>query len=1139
MKCPKCQFENREEAKFCNECGSKLEPLCPSCGKSNSSGSKFCDECGQDLRTHPDPTSLRKRESHQEDAKPQIEEDQTCLPIEGERKHVTVLFSDMSGYTAMSEKLDPEEVKEITSRVFGEIAQVIAKYEGFIEKFIGDAVMAIFGATKAYEDNPIRAIKAGMEIHQLVESLSPEYEERIGKPLSMHTGINTGLVVTGEVNLEQGTHGIAGDTINLAARLSSLGNSGDILVGPDTYIQAEGYFDFETLEPRAIKGKEQPIQVYRVVSQKTQPRKIHRLQGVRARLIGRKVEMVQLKEAVEDLRNKKGSTFAICGTAGTGKSRLVEEFKETLDLKEIQWREGQAYPYAQNIPYFPLINLMNKAFQIEESDPSTVVRKKVEKGVAYLLGEENEAIPYVGSLYSLGYPEIDDVSPEFWKSKFQGAMQSILSALANRGPTVVCLEDLHWADPSFMKLIRLLLTDFRDPILFLCIYRPVITLLTSHQISAMANPYHEIRLRDLSPSESQDMIEGLLNTENVPSELHRFVREKVEGNPFYLEEVANSLIESKALVSSGGGWKVTRPITELDISSTIHGVIAARLDRLEKETKRILQEASVIGRTFFYEVLNRVTDLKKNIDGCLTGLERLDFIKARSLEPDLEYFFKHALTQEVVYNGLLKKERQTIHERIAVVVEEIFEDRLPEFYETLAFHFAKGKSVLKAVDYIIKSGEKSLKRYAIDESHSYFKKAFELISDVPEKSNEIQEVLVDLVNRWAMVYYYRGNFFGLEEILVSQAAISESIADKEKRGMFLAWQGCAAWMRGKTKDAYALLKKAKRAGMDSGSARVVAYACTWISWVCAELGFFREGIALGKEANNLSEQISDHYLFSKSLGGIGYNYFFMGDAGECPDIGKHLIDYGHAHSQIRCLVMGYTAVGQGHLGAGNVQSAIESFEKALEIAVDPMYLWYAKMHLCFALAQSEDMGEIETHTEDVVRFNADYGCDCMGPMADMVTGIILVDNGHLSKGMHKVRNALRVYSGRGVESVATIVEFIIGKIYLEMVKGNKSLSPLSLVRNIGFITRNAPFAAKRAEVHFNQTITRAGQLGAMGFAGQAHLGLGVLHKLKKRPQLARKHLEEAIRIFEDTGAYAFLKQAIDELDAMPLSPFVR
>ena len=352
---------------------------------------------------------------------------------EGERKYVTAMFSDLSGYTAMSEKLDPEEVKEIMSRIFGEIAQVVARYEGFIEKFIGDAVVAFFGVPKAHEDDPIRAIKVAREIHELVAAMSPEVEKRTGKPISMHAGINTGLVVTGEVNTEKGTHGLAGDTINVASRLSSLAKAGEILVGHDTYRQAEGHFTFEDLEPTTLKGKTEHIQVHKVISSKERPVTIHRLSGLKADLIGRKAELTQLIEAVENLRKGRGRIFSLCGDAGTGKSRLIEDFKNALDLKGIQWVEGHAYAYAQNIPYFPLIDMLSRVFHIEENDNPENVREKIESGVEQLVDKKESVVPFVGSLYSLRYPEIEAVSPEFWKSRLQNAIQSYSFWLGQEG----------------------------------------------------------------------------------------------------------------------------------------------------------------------------------------------------------------------------------------------------------------------------------------------------------------------------------------------------------------------------------------------------------------------------------------------------------------------------------------------------------------------------------------------------------------------------------------------------------------------------------------------------------------------------------------------------------------------------------
>ncbi|MDH3798181.1 MAG: AAA family ATPase [Desulfobacterales bacterium] len=689
MECPKCRFDNREGVKFCEECGAKFEFKCPVCKASIPIDRKFCGECGYDLSKSPETASLK--ESEHDTQIPDLPSEETVpaeIAAEGERKHVTVLFSDLTGYTAMSEKLDPEEVKEITSKIFGQISKIVANYDGFIEKYAGDAVMAIFGVPQTHEDDPIRAVKAAREIHQLVDSISPEVEKRISQSISMHTGINSGLVVTGEVDMERGTHGIAGDTINLASRLSNLAKPGEIVVDADTCFQIEGHFTCEYRETTTVKGKADPVEVHKVLSQRDKPITIRRLSGVRADLVGRDVEMAELSEAVENLQQGKGRIFSICGAAGTGKSRLVEEFKAQLDLERIQWIEGHAYAYSQSIPYFPLVDLLNRLLHIDEKDLPEKVRDKVESGLGSLVANQQDIIPFVGHLYSLNYPEVNDISPEHWKSRLQTAILTILSALANKAPTIFFLEDLHWADPSFVELLRRACLEIRRPAIVLCAYRPTCSLFTGHQVSIIGKNYHDIQLQNLSLSVAQNMLGSLLKTDTIPSDLKHWVNSKAEGNPFYLEELVNSLIETETLIRDNGSWKLTRSLTESDIPSSLHGLISGRLDRLERQTKRILQEASVIGRDFLYEILKKITELEERIDAELSHLERLDLIRTRAFQPDIEYMFKHALTQEIVYNGLLKKKRRKIHEHIAQVMESVFQDRLSEFYETLAFHFA-------------------------------------------------------------------------------------------------------------------------------------------------------------------------------------------------------------------------------------------------------------------------------------------------------------------------------------------------------------------------------------------------------------------------------------------------------------------
>jgi len=958
MKCPKCQFENREGAKFCKECGVNLEFACAACGTVYEKGSKFCDECGYSLAQ-------------------ESESIKTELTSDGERKHVTVLFSDLSGYTTVSEKLDPEEVKEITRRIFGEVSKIIAKYDGFVEKYTGDAVMAIFGAKRSHEDDPVRAVKAAHEIHGLVESISSQYEDKIGQPLQMHSGINTGLVVTGELNLEKGVHGVAGDTINVAARLSAAATPGAILVDHETFSRTEGYFQFGTLQPVQLKGKTNAVQVYKFLSVKDQPQKIHRLHGLRAELIGRKDEMAQLSEAAGNLRLGKGAVFSIIGAAGTGKSRLVEEFRSSLDLDTIQWQQGHAFPYAQNIPYFPLMDLISKAIQIDESDSTQTVKAKLESSLEVLIGEKQDIAPYIGSLYALDYPEIEEVSPEFWKAELQKAILRVLTALARRAPTVVCLEDLHWADPSTLELMRFLLSEIRHPVLFLCVYRPVISPFSTHQLKTMAIPHQEIHLRDLSLSEAQNMVESLLKTNRVPGDLQQFIRDKVEGNPFYLEEAINSLIESNILVSENGDWQVGGPITESEISATVQGVIAARVDRLESASKRILQEASVIGRFFYYDILKRISAIKDNIDNSLSGLERFDLIKTKAIQPYLEYIFKHALTQEVVYSGLLKKERREIHERIGSVIEELFKDRLPEFYEALAYHFKMGQSIPRAIDYLMKSGEKSLRRYALDESNKYYQEAFDLLTGkMADFATKEKRLLIHLLVEWALVFYYRGDFKGLNNLFSAHEDFAGAVEKDESVGMFFAWLGFALYFRGKLQESYQYLQKAFKIGEKLNSQIVVGYACTWLPFTCTTLGLFDEGIACGQRAKVISKSIpQDQYLYFKSRAALGFVYFYQGKSEDAYNAGKIILEYGRQHSNIRSQVMGYWIMSFSYILEGNHAAIMECLEKALQISTDPFYSQFVKLSLGNFYTAAGQFSKAEGLLNEVASYSRSFGCE--------------------------------------------------------------------------------------------------------------------------------------------------------------------
>ena len=1132
MECPKCQFENREEAQFCSECGHKFELSCPECGKSLRVSSKFCDGCGCRLEA-PLEALDNVSETESPPFQPAVDIKPEDLPsIDGERKHVTVLFSDLTGYTAMSEKLDPEEVKEITSRIFGEISKIVANYDGFIEKYAGDAVMAIFGVPITHEDDPIRAIKAAREIHQLVDRISPKVENKIGHPISMHTGINTGLVVTGEVNLERGTHGVAGDTINLASRLSNLANPGEILVNVDTCRQVEGQFACEYIETTPVKGKAIPVEVYKVLSQRDKPVTIHRLSGLRADLVGRNVEMAELSEAVNNLRQGKGRVFSICGDAGTGKSRLVEEFKAGLDLEKIQWIEGHAYAYSQDIPYFPLVDLLNRLLNIEENDSPEKVREKIEFGLQSLVGNQEDVIPYVGGLYSLNYPETKDVSPEFWKSRLQAAILAILSSLADRAPTVFFLEDLHWADPSFVELLRRACLEIQQPAILLCAYRPTFSLFTGHQISNIGKIYHDIQLQNLSLSVAQNMLASLLKTENIPPDLKRWVQSKAEGNPFYLEELVNSLIESDTLVRDNGSWKLTRSIAESDIPTSLHGLITGRLDRLDKHTKRILQKASVIGRDFLYEILKRISELEDRIDGELSQLERLDLIRTRSLQPDIEYMFKHALTQEIVYNGLLKKQRREIHEQIAQVIETVFKDRLKEFNETLAYHYARGQSDTKAVDYLIKSGEKSLARYAVEEAHQHFKKAYDILASKAELTETEKITLIDILNNWGYVYYYLGEIKEWIDLLKSHQALAESLEDNARVGMFYVWFGVAHFMAGKSKHSYSYLCKSLELGEKASNQKVVGYACTWLSFTCGELGLFAEGIDYGNRAQQIAKLFpSDQYLFFKSLGAICWIYFYQGDTRNIFEGAKRLLEYGEKNANSRSKVFGHWMKSFGHWAAGDMKSSQKGSEKALEVALDPFYSQFPKATLGIAYFFGDQLREAEDILKSGLNFSENHGVGEISAICQYFLAPILIAKGQMQQGIKLMEKAQKELISNQRRVHYAVSEYILGEIYSQIATGPKpSLSIMS--KNIGFLVKNVPFATKKAEEHYNKVIEIFKEIGMKGFLGQVNLSLGLLYKATKKTDQAKQCLLEATEIFRECETDGWLIQANEVLNSL-------
>ena len=1092
--------------------------VCRNCRNSNPAGSNFCNRCGAGLVGRE---VLRGDSAGASDA---TGEDRSASPVYEERKHVTALFSDISGYTFMSERLELEDVRDITKRVFDEILAVISEFGGFVEKHIGDAVVALFGIPKAHEDDPVRAVRAARKIHRCIRNVSPGFQEKVGYPLSMHTGICTGPMISGEVEPEKGIHGATGSTISLASRLSDIGKAGEILVDWNTFCSTEGFFTFQKRAPSRIEGWDKPVQAFRVVAEKKQPRKVHRLSGMRAALIGRHEELNRLQAAAERLGEGAGSVIAISGDAGTGKSRLVEEFKSKLDAGIFQWLEMTAYPYAQNTPYFPLIDFLNRTFRIEDTDPLEQIEDKIQTGIGQLTGMTEGIGHHVRRLYTSKPDQNRKISPESWKRQLHEYCTRFLSALAAKRPTVFCLEDLHWADPSFLDMVRRIIPATRLPILFLCLYRPEFTLFGDDSIGEMNQEVEPVLLTNLDVAQAEAMMESLLETAEIPETLRRFVPEQTEGNPFYLEEVINSLVESNMLVRKGRQWQLLKPIDALELPPTINGVISARIDRLDTDTKRTLREASVIGRTFLLEILKRISDKEKHIVNRLETLVQLDLIKAKSNHPEASYVFKHALTQQVACNGLLTSQRCELHERIARVIEDLFQDTLSNYFETLAYHYELGENRDKAVCYLIKSGEKSLNKYAVEEAHRYFQKAFDLLSDIPDKSDILKQRLVDLIIQWSFVYHYRGDFFGLRQLLTRHEAMAEEAGDRQNLGMFYTQLGFVFYQTGEVRTAYEYLRNAFIIGKQIDDPRIEGHACAILSWCAPDLGLLEDALRYGRRGVEIYRRYrTDDFIYFNTMGGLGLTYWFTGDRHKAIETGESLLDWSRENDNVRGRVLGHFVIGCGHFTGGEFDRAAERFQRAIRASADPWFSQFPAMMLCFVWITVGEFAKAEATIGDVLDFCERFGTNHIRTLSLSILGIVLISRGCLKEGFKMVEDAQKEHLEKGRKFAFAIEEHILGRLFHEVRKGTGARP--SILKNIGFLLTRYPMAHRIAEGHFKKAIDTAEQIGARALAGQAYLDLGYLYRDRGQREEAGKAISKAIERFEQCGIERFLTEA--------------
>lgn len=658
MKCLKCQFENREEAKFCKKCGNKLELLCPSCVHPYQPDSIFCDECGHDLREAKPAAPIDYSEP--QSYTPKFLADKiltTRSSIEGERKLVTVLFADVAGYTALADKLDPEEVHQIMDGAFKILMDEIHRFEGTINQFTGDGIMALFGAPMAHEDHAQRACHAALSIQKAIAEYGAKVEKESGVEFKMRIGLNSGPVIVGSIGDDlRMDYTAVGDTTNLASRIENMARPGTSLISGHTHRLARAFFEFKSLGKVEVKGKAELQEVYEIIKAgEVETRIAASVAKGLTRFIGRKKELEALEEAFEKAESGPGQVVGIVGEAGVGKSRLMLELRNTLPAERHGYLEGQCLHFGGSMAYLPVLDILRSYFEIKEGDRAFFIKQKLEDKILLLDEKLQDILPPFHELLSLevenkAYQKLEPMQKR--ENTFE-AIRNLLVRESQNRPIVLVVEDLHWIDKTSEEFLSYLIEWLANTrILLILIYRPEYT----HTWGSKSY-YTKIGLDQLSTKTSAELVQSILEGGEIAPELRELILSRAAGNPFFMEEFAHTLLENGSIQQKDNQYVLGRKASDIQVPDTIQGIIAARMDRLEDNLKRTMQVASVIGKDFAFRILQTIMGMKEGLKSHLLNLQGLEFIYEKSLFPELEYVFKHALTQEVAYNSLLQKKR--------------------------------------------------------------------------------------------------------------------------------------------------------------------------------------------------------------------------------------------------------------------------------------------------------------------------------------------------------------------------------------------------------------------------------------------------------------------------------------------------
>ncbi len=730
MQCPRCHAQNLDGARFCEDCGARLELACPSCGQPVGIGKKFCRSCGAVLAAPA--TDVASPESYT--PKHLVEKILSSRgALEGERKLVTVLFADLKGSMELLANRDPEEARKLLDPVLERMMEAVHRYEGTVNQVMGDGIMALFGAPVAHEDHAVRACYAALQMQESVARYAETLRRTEAVGAHIRVGLNSGEVVVRSVGSDlRMDYSAVGQTTHLAARLEQMAAPGSTFITAGTLRLAEGYVEVRPLGPVQIKGLPDPVDVYEL-SGAAAARTRFQVAAIRglSRFVGREVEIDQLRRALRQASQGQGQIVALIGEAGVGKSRLVHELTRSHRVREWLVLESGSVSYGRASPWLPVVDLLKAYFRIGERDDHREMREKV---TGKLLTLDRVLEPILPVLLSLLQVPVDDptwtaLDPLQRRQRTLDAVRQLFLREARAQPLLVVFEDLHWIDSESQALLDALVESLPVARLLLLVnYRP------EYQHGWGTKSYYtQLRLDALPEESAGELLRALLGDDPTLAPLNALLIGRARGNPFFLEESVRTLVETRALTGERGAYRLTHPVGTIQVPETVHAILAARIDRLPSADKQLLQCAAVVGTEAPLRLLQAVAETPdEDLRRGLARLQAAEYLYETSLYPEVEYTFKHALTHEVAYASLLLERRRTLHARILAAMESRHADRVVEHVERLSHHAVRAEDWDKAVGYLRQAGLKAAGRSAYRQAAAAFAEALTAVGHLPE-----------------------------------------------------------------------------------------------------------------------------------------------------------------------------------------------------------------------------------------------------------------------------------------------------------------------------------------------------------------------------------------------------------------------